>query len=105
LKGNPLDKQFKNPQARVSYYENKMRHCRKVLVRLAAAQRDFEAIRGDMAELERYYTSPEWKRDFALDESGAFPDDLLRGVLSEDGLDTLLELYQALDPQKKRGEA
>jgi len=96
---------FKNPQARVTYYENKMRHCRKVLVRLAAAQRDFEAIRGDMAELERYYTSPEWKRDFALDESGVFPDELLRGVLSEDGLDTLLELYQALDPQKKRGEA
>ena len=42
-------------------------------------------------ELAAYYASDEWKRDFAADEAGLLPDDLKRGVLSEDGLYNLLE--------------
>ncbi len=41
--------------------------------------------------LDAYYTSHVWKRDFALDEEGLLPDDLKRGVLSEDGIYNLLE--------------
>ena len=40
--------------------------------------------------LAEYYTSDEWKQDFADDESGLLPKDLKRGVLSEDGLWNLL---------------
>ena len=40
--------------------------------------------------LAEYYTSDEWKQDFADDEAGLLPKDLKRGVLSEDGLWNLL---------------
>ena len=36
-------------------------------------------------ELSEYYSGPDWKADFALDEEGLLPGDLKRGVLSEDG--------------------
>ena len=41
--------------------------------------------------LEAYYTSPEWKQDFADDEAGLLPPGLKRGVLSEDGIDRLVD--------------
>ena len=40
--------------------------------------------------LAEYYTSNEWKQDFADDEAGRLPKDLKRGVLSEDGIWNLL---------------
>ena len=40
--------------------------------------------------LAEYYTSDEWKQDFADDEAGRLPKDLKRGVLSEDGIWNLL---------------
>jgi hypothetical protein len=45
----------------------------------------------DIRELEAYYASDVWKKDFALDEAGILPKNLERGVLSEDGLYDLLE--------------
>ena len=47
-----------------------------------------------IGELEAYYTSDEWKRDFTDDEKGLFPKKLPRGVLSEDGVYNLLEEYR-----------
>lgn len=37
-----------------------------------------------------YIDSGLWLRDYALDEEGAFPKNMKRGVLSEDGLWNLL---------------
>lgn len=50
-----------------------------------------EALAPELAELEAYYTGPEWKKDFAADEAGRLPPELKRGVLSEDGVYDLLE--------------
>ena len=47
-----------------------------------------------ISELEAYYLSDEWKRDFADDEAGLLPKKLPRGVLSEDGIYNLLEEYR-----------
>ncbi len=52
------------------------------------------ALKEKLAALEAYYTSDTWKRDFADDEAGKFPNDLPRGVLSEDGIYNLLERYK-----------
>ena len=41
--------------------------------------------------LADYYSSKEWKQDFADDEAGLLPKDLKRGVLSEDGIWNILE--------------
>lgn len=47
-----------------------------------------------LCDLSDYYSSPEWKLDFAADESGRLPKELKRGVLSEDGLYNLLENFK-----------
>lgn len=56
----------------------------------------FKNLRDMMERLEAYYTSADWKKDFALDEGGMLPLDLKRGVLSEDGIYDLLERYRDL---------
>ena len=40
--------------------------------------------------LKEYYEGPLWKLDYASDERGDLPEDLIRGVLSQDGLYDLL---------------
>lgn len=52
---------------------------------------DKEAIEKDnmlkeyLQKLLQYYESPKWKSDYELDEKGLLPQDLKRGILSEDG--------------------
>ena len=58
-----------------------------------------KAIKDDIAELSKYYSSELWKMDFAADEAGHLPPALKRGVLSEDGIWNLLADYR--DIQKK----
>jgi hypothetical protein len=47
------------------------------------------ATRADVEKLENYYSS-DWLDDFEADEKGELPEDLKRGVLSEDALYNLL---------------
>lgn len=53
-------------------------------------------MQDDIKKLEAYYSSEEWKRDFALDEKGKLPKELKRGVLSEDAIHDLLERNKEL---------
>ena len=83
--------------------EERIARCEEMLDRAAAAARRmeeareaFESVRGDLQELEKYYTGPEWKEDFEADEAGLLPAGLKRGVLSEDGVYELLEQYGEL---------
>ncbi len=57
---------------------------------------DFKAYQSKIQELEAYYTSPQWKEDFAMDEAGKLPKNLKRGVLSEDGICNMLERNKEL---------
>lgn len=52
-----------------------------------------EQTKRNIRKLDGYYRSDAWKEDFALDEAGALPQWLKRGVLSEDGIYNLLETY------------
>ena len=47
-----------------------------------------------VSELEAYYESVKWRKDFENDEAGLLPKNLKRGVLSEDGIYNLLEKYR-----------
>ena len=49
----------------------------------------YEGFDKDVETLEEYLRG-EWRSDFELDEAGAFPKDMKRGVLSEDGLYNVL---------------
>ena len=57
---------------------------------------EYKALQPEIRELASYYTSPQWKTDYAADEAGQFPADLKRGVLSEDGIWNMLERNRML---------
>ena len=52
---------------------------------------DLQHMQEDLQKLSDYYGSKQWRKDFEADEQGLFPEDLQRGVLSEDGVYNLLE--------------
>ncbi len=58
----------------------------------------------EIDELESYYGSEDWKKDFADDESGKLPSSLKRGVLSEDGIYDLLERIKEMKAMLKGSE-
>ena len=49
------------------------------------------AIQSKIKNLESYYSSKQWIDDFTADEQGLLPKELKRGVLSEDGISSMLE--------------
>ena len=58
-------------------------------------------IREDVRLLEEYYHSPLWLSDFEADEAGLLPEDLPRGVLSEDAVYNALSEYEECLGEKK----
>ena len=71
------------------------------LKRLSSALDKFEEAKEDIAALNAYYDSNLWKQDCADDEAGRLPQDLKRGVLSEDGIWNVLEGFQELHERAK----
>jgi glycogen debranching enzyme len=69
---------------------------------------EYEAFQAEIQKLEAYYTSSQWKADFAADEAGQYPDKLKRGVLSEEGIWNMLErnreLLERIGIQRIAGE-
>ena len=60
---------------------------------------ELEAVREDVRALSSYFDGPLWREDFEADEAGLLPQDLKRGVLSEDGVYDLLSEYDTLKKQ------
>ena len=81
---------------RITHMEGLLDKSTEVILRLEQALEDFADLQPDIAELEAYYTSPQWRKDFEADEAGKLPKDLKRGVLSEDGVWNVLEDYKRL---------
>ena len=77
-------------------YEASKRACEAAREAYDAAQKVREVNQGAVKDLERYYTGPEWKEDYAADEAGLFPADFKRGVLSQDAVYDLLERWDKL---------
>ena len=84
---------------RITHMESLFDKSEEVIKRLEAALKDFAELEHDIAKLETYYNSPQWRKDFEADEAGKLPQDLKRGVLSEDGIYDLLSDYQCLKDQ------
>ena len=63
---------------------------RQAVSQLEAALDQYAEAQADLSQLQAYYGSAQWKKDFADDEAGLLPKDLKRGVLSEDGIWNLL---------------
>lgn len=54
-----------------------------------------ETIKTMLRELIQYYDNGQWLRDYELDEKGLLPQNLKRGVLSEDAVYNWLSAIQA----------
>ena len=76
---------------RIKYYENLLNEASAVLKDFDKAFDAYIAVQGKISELDVYYASPEWKEDFEASEKGSLPEGLLCGVLSEDGIDHVLD--------------
>ena len=77
---------------RITYYEELMQRAELLLSKGSSP-----ALTKLTEELASYYGSDAWKRDLAADEAGLLPDELRRGVLSEDGLYDLLAETDSLN--------
>lgn len=82
--------------ARIAQHEAQLDRCRAALDALGGMPALLAQLHADTAALAAYYTSADWRADFAADEAGRLPADLKRGVLSEDGIDHLLDDWNAL---------
>lgn len=101
-KYNSMKKRFKDRMAAESIPQ----HIYQMEAILDTAQQKMEALEQRIAdykeyqakiqELEAYYTSQQWKDDFAMDEEGKFPKRLKKGVFSEDGIYNMLERNKEL---------
>ena len=65
---------------------------------------EYQAFQSEIQKLEAYYTSQQWKDDYAMDEAGIFPEKLKRGVLSQNGIWNLLERNRELSQRLGNSE-
>lgn len=77
--------------SRVEEYESKLDRVTTALSELDAALEEYEGVMGDLDDLREYLDSGQWRKDYEVDERGELPEDLKRGVLTEDAIWDLLE--------------
>ncbi len=94
-------KDNKQQIARIRLMERRLDRALLAVKRLSAALDKWEAVQEDIAALDEYYGSDDWKQDFADDEAGLLPADLKRGVLSEDAIWNLLADSKELNKKVK----
>ncbi|MBQ6747494.1 MAG: DUF4298 domain-containing protein [Bacteroidaceae bacterium] len=75
---------------RIKGMEKRMRRADKVLKSMEYALDEWDMMNSDLKALNKYLGSEDWKADMKADEAGLLPDNLRRGVLSEDGIWNLL---------------
>lgn len=91
-----------NQTERIRQMERRFDRASQATSQLAAALDQYDAVKDDIRLLSQYYSSKEWKHDFAADEAGLLPHDLKRGVLSEDGMWNLLSDIRELEERMKK---
>lgn len=68
----------------------------KAIEEVPSNHHDFTNLQEAVNIIANYYTSDEWKQDYADDEAGLLPKELKRGVLSEDGIWNLLTKWKGI---------
>ena len=76
--------------ARIRQMERRLNRALAAVKRFTGALDKWEEVQDDIVQLDKYYGSDVWRQDFADDEAGLLPEELKRGVLSEDGIWNLL---------------
>ena len=76
---------------RIKKMERCLDRASQAVIRLSATLDEYAEAQDALRQLSDYYGSDLWKHDFADDSAGLLPQDLKRGVLSEDAVWNLLE--------------
>ena len=76
---------------RIEYFEEILNCSEEAVKKLLEAVDEYREILPKIKELDEYYQSDLWQKDLEKDEDGLLPNDLKRGVLSEDGIYDLLQ--------------
>lgn len=88
---------------------NKMEAClnesEKAIRELSEALERYEAAFSSLKKLSDYYGSTLWMKDYEDGEAGKLPEDLPRGVLSEDAVYDLLTDHHELVLRMSRAVA
>lgn len=84
---------------RITQMEQRLLRAAQALADLESALTQYDAAQDDIAALDAYLGSSEWHADRAADQAGCLPENLRRGVLSEDGIWNLLEHYRDIKDQ------
>ena len=85
-----------NQIERIAHMEEILNEASEAASTLLSALERYQALKPRIAELEAYYTSPQWMLDYEDDCAGRLPDSLPRGVLSEDAVYDLLSTLSIL---------
>ena len=89
---------------RIKYMERQLDQLLAALHAMNKALSTLAKARNAAQALSDYYGSAEWRSDFADDEAGRLPENLKRGVLSEDAIWNALQEYheiQKIIPNEK----
>lgn len=81
---------------RIAEMEQKLNTSNQAIRALADALDNYTLVRKDIEDLSAYYLSPQWREDYEADTRGELPENLLRGVLSEDAVYDLLTEHDQL---------
>lgn len=87
---------------RIKKMESYLDEAGAAIAELAEAMDRYEKIQSKYYKLENYYGSTKWIDDFEADEAGKLPEDLKRGVLSEDAVYDLITDHGALMARMQR---
>ena len=79
-----MDKKTRERVERIREMEECLERCIEATAQLSAACEQWKEVLEDSRLLEEYYMDGDWMEDYEADERGELPDDLIRGVLSED---------------------
>ena len=87
---------------RITYMEQILDEATEAVSSLSEALEKYSAVQDKLQELIAYYSSEQWRQDFDDDSAGKIPQDLKRGVLSEDAVYNLLADVTRLEDQMKK---
>ena len=89
---------------RIRQMERCLDRSAQAVMHLSAALDEYAEAQEALRQLSDYYGSDTWKQDFAADSAGLLPQDLKRGVLSEDAVWNLLEDNRELQERMQEME-
>lgn len=75
---------------------SRIKRMEDIFNRSKRATAELDKLLPELEELIEYYGSKEWFEDLSADENGELPQELSRGVLSEDGIYNFLSELQDL---------